>query len=314
MPKVPYTKPPLTYKEQITQLKERGLQVEDEDKALHILENISYYRLSAYWYPMLKSPKESHLFKVEASFDKAFRLYCFDKELRQLVARELEKIEVSVRGKMIYILAQKYGAFWFEDSSIFKDKKRLEFSLKKLKEETKRSDEEFIKSFKKKYSNPFPPSWMVLEISSFGNLSSLYSNLRPIRSKREIANYFKLDDGTFESWLHSFTYVRNLCAHHARFWNKRMGIQPKIPQTPGQQFLNTKFLPNPNSEKSHWRINDRAFFILSMIVYLLNTINPTHSFRSRIKDLFQKYQLIDERALGFPEAWSEEPLWNTDFS
>ncbi|MCI5224401.1 MAG: Abi family protein, partial [Candidatus Electrothrix sp. AR4] len=22
------------------------------------------------------------------------------------------------------------------------------------------------------------------------------------------------------SWLHSFTYLRNLCAHHSRLWNR----------------------------------------------------------------------------------------------
>ena len=46
MAKEPYAKPALTYSQQLEQLVKRGLVVENEAKALHILENISYFRLS----------------------------------------------------------------------------------------------------------------------------------------------------------------------------------------------------------------------------------------------------------------------------
>ena len=41
-------------------LKSRGLVISDEDKAVRYLESIGYYRLSAYMYPFLKAPKETH--------------------------------------------------------------------------------------------------------------------------------------------------------------------------------------------------------------------------------------------------------------
>jgi abortive infection bacteriophage resistance protein len=53
MKKVPYSKTALSYADQLQQLKDRGLIIEDESKALHLLEAISYYRLSGYWYPLL---------------------------------------------------------------------------------------------------------------------------------------------------------------------------------------------------------------------------------------------------------------------
>jgi abortive infection bacteriophage resistance protein len=46
--------------------------------------------------------------------------------------------------------------------------------------------------------------------------SVMYSNLKPGREKREIANAFGLADKVFSSWLHSIVYLRNICAHHAR--------------------------------------------------------------------------------------------------
>jgi abortive infection bacteriophage resistance protein len=101
MMKVLYTKPALTYAEQLKQLKDRGLQIEDESKALHLLQVINYYRLSGYWYPMVADPKKDHVFKPGSSFNTAFKLYCFDRDvLRQLILGELEKIEVAVRYRM----------------------------------------------------------------------------------------------------------------------------------------------------------------------------------------------------------------------
>ena len=76
----------------------------DEDKALHLLENISYYRFSGYWYPLL-TDKENHVFKPNVDFETAFSLYKFDRELRKLIISELEKIEVAVRSKMAYIMS-----------------------------------------------------------------------------------------------------------------------------------------------------------------------------------------------------------------
>ena len=68
MNKVSYSKTALTYAEQLQQLKIRGLIIEDEPKALHLLEVISYYRLSGYWYPLL-ADKQIHQFKPNSTFE-----------------------------------------------------------------------------------------------------------------------------------------------------------------------------------------------------------------------------------------------------
>lgn len=310
MPRIPYNKPALTYTQQIQQLKDRGLTVENDSKALHLLENLSYYRLSAYWYPLLSNPKSAHQFKPNSSFNRSFKLYCFDREFRKIISSEIEKIEVSIRAKMIYVLSHHHGPFWYSNRSLFTNTRSFNYSIRKLTSELNRSDEEFIQAFIRNYSDSLPPSWMILEISSLGNLSSIYKNLKPSRNKRNIANYYGLDDSTFESWIHTLTYVRNVCAHHSRLWNKRMSIQPQIPLTPSNDFINIHSLPNPISGGPAWRINDRAYFVLSMVLYLLNTINPNHTFKQRLNKLFKKYPFIDKKALGFPKNWKNEPIWD----
>lgn len=211
---------------------------------------------------------------------------------------------------MIYILWHKHGAFWINNETLFSNKSKFSLTINKLKEENSRSDEEFIKAFNRNYSDPFPPACMILEISSFGNLSSIYNNLKPGHDKREIANYFGVDDSTFASWLHSFTYVRNLCAHHSRLWNKKLGISPKLPLKPRFHFISVSTLSNPKEGQPPLLVNNKPYFLLCMIIYLLNIINPKNTFRTKLFRLFKKYPAVDVKAMGFPEGWESEIIWN----
>ncbi|MDR0863823.1 MAG: Abi family protein [Candidatus Symbiothrix sp.] len=297
MAKVSYTKIFHSYQEQITLLKSRGMQFSDENKALHLLENISYYRFSGYWYPLL-ADKHNHVFKSDANFETAFNLYKFDRELRKLIISELEKIEVAVRSKTAYILSTECNAFWIEDTALFANTAKHRTTLAKIGDELSRSDEEFILSFKSKYSNPYPPSFILLEITSFGALSRLYENLKSGKAKRDIANAFGLPDKVFMSWLHSFVYIRNVCAHHARIWNRWLRIQPLFPKNATNTWLINKQVGN-----------NRMYYALSMILYMLNTVNPKHTFRQKLENLFQKYPNVDRQAMGFPADWQNEPLW-----
>ena len=51
------------------------------------------------------------------------------------------------------------------------------------------------------------------------------------------------------------------------------------------------------------------YYILSMIIYLLNIVNPNHNFKQKLEDLFLKYPNVDRVAMGFPADWRNESLW-----
>lgn len=298
MSRVPYGKTALTYPDQLARLKSRGLVVADDAKALHLLKQISYYRLSANLYPLLEEPKSAHLFKSGATLETAFRLYCFDRELRKIVAAELEKIEVAIRSQLVYFMAHRYGPFWISDAANFRPGFQHARMLAKIEPELTGSDEEFMRAFWAKYSDPHPPCWMTAEIVSFGVISRLYQNLRDISVKQQIADGFALPYRVFESWTHALVYLRNICAHHARLWNREFQIRPQIPRSPRAQWL-------VNSSVT----NDRSYFMMSMIVYLLNSVNSRHRFRQKFQALLAKYPNVDPLAMGFLPDWKTEPLW-----
>ncbi len=290
-----YNKPQLSVPEQIDLLKEDGLSFKDESKAIHILENISLFRLKSYLMPFRKVGQRK--FKEQSYFEDAYSLYKFDSELRKLICSELEKIEVSIRTQLSLIMGEYFGIYWFEDSENFRNSSRHLGLLSNLKAELHRSDDEVIVGFQKKYANTFPPSWMTFEISSFGTLSMMYRYLRAGKARRNVARFYGLSDTVMESWLHAIVYVRNICAHHSRLWNRKLSINPKVPR-------NTllPFIAIPKDTK-------RVYYILSIILYFLQTVNPQNTFAHRFRQLLEKYPNVDTKPMGFPDNWNDELLW-----
>lgn len=82
-----YTKPPLTYQQQVELLKSRGLLIPDEERAIRHLSNISYYRLSAYMLPCkkIKDGRYTDHFIEGKTWDDVYNLYLFYRKLRLLV-------------------------------------------------------------------------------------------------------------------------------------------------------------------------------------------------------------------------------------
>lgn len=87
-PKPPYAKTAITLAQQIAQLKRRGLIIADDKIAEHYLQNISYYRLAGYWWP-LQSDKVNHIFKPNGRFETVIALYNFDLELSSFFLMKL---------------------------------------------------------------------------------------------------------------------------------------------------------------------------------------------------------------------------------
>jgi abortive infection bacteriophage resistance protein len=92
--------------------------------------------------------------------------------------------------------------------------------------------------------------------------------------------------------------IRNVCAHHERLWNRKLRIQPLFPRRTQYSWL-----------ADNTTANNRLFYALSMIIYLLNTVNPNHTFKQKLETIFRKYPNVDRAAMGFPANWRSEPLW-----
>ena len=53
----------------------------------------------------------------------------------------------------------------------------------------------------------------------------------------------------------------------------------------------------------------RVYYVLSILLYLLQAVNPQNTFAARLRSLLAKYPNVDVSAMGFPNNWQAEPLW-----
>lgn len=287
-----------TSRELVSLLKHRGLIINDSPKAQQYLDNIGYYRLSAYMHPLLKTPKSQHLYKEGASFSKVMMLYRFDKKLRMLLLNEVEKIEIAVREAVMNMTAEQTGdIYWLTNPSHFRDQKIFNNSLNMLSKEYGRSTEDFIEHFKRTYSEPFPPAWILGELLPMGSVNMYYRNLKDKTLKKQIAKRFGLHAPVFESWLSVLTLTRNACCHHSRVWNKINKIIPNDMKKMIRPWIS--FSPDKR----------RIYHNICIIKYFLDIISPNNDMLGKMKTLFSDYSEIDLAALGFPTGWENEPLW-----
>ena len=126
-----YTKRPLDTPDIIHTLKERGLAIADENKAVEFLNHVSYFRFATYLRPM-EEDGTIRRYKSSASFEKAVMLYEFDNRLRQLLFSAIQQIEISLRSKIINKFSLAHGAMWFLDSSLSVDKHKFADNLSTL--------------------------------------------------------------------------------------------------------------------------------------------------------------------------------------
>ena len=299
--KIKFEKGALTFSQQIELLESRGMVFDDKAKAERYLSNISYYRLSAYWFTFLEHPSTDHKFRPGTRFEQVISTYVFDRKLRLLIFDEIERIEIAFRTQLIYSFAHAHGNNWYEDVSLFIDEEGFSEAHTLLVADMEKSREKFIPHYKGKYGEPTnPPCWMALEIASMGWLSIIYKNLRGGNAKKQVAEHFFLDDTVFISWLQLLCYLRNTCAHHSRLWNRGMQAKLKFPQLPMRPWLSVM----PVGQHRF-----RLYTALAAIFYLLKGFLHDSSFAKKLKELLDEYPELPRHYMGFPERWEEDPFW-----
>jgi len=178
------------------------------------------------------------------------------------------------------------------------DHRRL---LEKIRVEARNSREDFVRHYFNKYTSEHDlPLWMACELMSFGAMLTLFMGLRT-RMKKDVAQHYGLSVPVLGSWLKTLNQVRNICAHHARLWNRTLGVKAIMPEA---------------SENSDWYTpveigGDTTFGILTILYHLLRQVALQSRWRDRLLTLFAQYSDVPLRFMGFPDHWQDSPLWQS---
>ncbi len=231
-----------------------------------------------------------------------------------LIFNALEKIEVALRAKITQRYSEAtHDSHWYQDESLFKDDAYMNDGqrvfkyntlMEDIEEEVARSDEEFIKHYYRRYSEPdMPPSWMALEVVSFGSLSRLYELLVKDEQKKAVAKELGLNKvDILENWMHALSNLRNCCAHHSRIWNRRFVVNMLLPTNADYPFLDRNTIATTKRNK--------LFAYLCCIKYILDIVSPEHNFYMNFQKLIAEGgSLLSLRDMGFPDNWRGLGIW-----
>lgn len=319
---MPYAKPYRTIAQQIELIESRGMIVPDWDKAAEYLRRIGYYRLSAYWFPFRKrvtndSGKHAILddFKPGTDFKTVVDLYAFDKGLRLILLDGLERIEISIRTEVALAIGRHdpcgHRRPDLLDGRFVRPERPRQIChaewLEKLDQKAGRSKEEFAVHFRNRYPDSHMPIWIAVELLDFGPLSMLLQGMTFKDQERLCASYKIPRPHLLTTWVRSLAGVRNVCAHHARLWNKPLTDQPSLSrggEIPDLDHLRT----SPGS-------NGRLYAAACILRHMLREISPRSKWHERLAShmsTFPTRPVITLDAAGFLEGWSSLPLWSVD--
>ena len=192
-----------------------------------------------------------------------------------------------------------YGAHGYLDAGIYDRADYYAADFADLLHDLSLSKDTFIAHYYRVYGDPpQPPVWMTAEILTLGKLSKWIRNLRLRADRKAIAKIYGIDEVVLTSAAHHLTHVRNICAHHARLWNKRFTVTMTIPQAPAA----LKLAMNPAADR-------QLYNTLVLLGYLMNIVAPGSDWKKRLVDLVTSCPFADQTAMGFPKDWTAMPAW-----
>jgi len=283
-------KQPISFDSQVTKLIEHGMYVQDTEKAKRILSEINYYRFSGYLLQYRKSAENSD-FIDGVDFDDAYRIYCFDEKLRNILKKYLENIEVYYRTQIAYHFSMIKCATPPHDQHYDENNFYYKKGYNEVMEDFKKQEEYYkdtlvMKHHRKKYGNRLP-LWVLTEMISFSDLSKLYKAMYD-SEKQAIANEIKIGVNTLENQLHCLSVLRNKCAHAARLYN--------IEFNPPVKFSKTFLQSNPD-------VSNRSLYayIVMLVMRLPNTALKLKCVNDIVKLVCEYSDVVNISLMGFPE-------------
>lgn len=298
-----------TLDEQVKILRDKNLIIDDEEYVKSILLRENYFFINGYRYLFYKSNKDK-TFINGTNFREIYALFYFDRQLRNILFKNILILENNIKSIISYELSRKYG---------FKEKKYLNPNNFTTDPKKTRQVNDLIKKVKrqiivnggqhtatKHYQSNYGyiPLWVVVKVLSFGIVGELYTILKP-EDQENIANLFNVDVESLLTYLPIIANYRNLCAHEDICYEHR--TQKEIPITKYHDLLN---IPKMNGEYIYG-IND----LFALIIILKRLLRPDN-FGNMLNEISYELDYLSGRLhaisidkvldhMGFPKNFKD---------
>ena len=298
-----------TIQEQISILESKGLIIDDYLFTEDILIRENYFFISGYRHLFLKSPKNRNFIKG-TTFRELYALFNFDRQVRNIVFKNLLIIENNLKSIISYQLSKKYG---FREKDYLKpenftkvpDKQRqLSDTLKKMKRQIRVNGAQHSATSHYLKNYGYIPLWVVVKVLSFGIVGELYTVMKR-EDQEEIAGIYDLSINNLLTYLPILSNYRNLCAHEDILYDHR--TQKIIGDTKYHDGLD---IPTTDGEYIYGKDD-----LFALIIILKQLLRP-EEFRLLINELSYEIDILCGKlkvinigkvldTMGFPRNFRE---------
>lgn len=320
MPTTLYRKPYRSPSELLADLKRKHLSFLDEQEAIRVLNQISYYHFKIYLHPLLDStsPDGKH-YRENEYFEYGIELYRFDEKLRACLFGIIARLEVKLRSRLDQTLSSyTNNAFWYLDDTYFftpqGNVQAINAIRDVIKKDFEREKEMYARNYKEKYHNnvhpeypTLPPFWIASEFMTIGCLYKIvnaidFSYFKSLPSPQnkildELAAEFGARDfKAWVNWIQRLRDIRNRCAHHSRLWNAKLAVPSGI----ANELIIDATQPN------------RPYLSIAVIQKMVKTLGMHDiNMREALHSLFNSHRAatLYLHDTGFPVHWENDPFW-----
>lgn len=262
---------------QIKKLRDRGMVLDiEEDKIKEILLDIGYYRLGFYWHPF--EIDDEHNFAEGTRFSTVIDLYYLDVDLRYLLIKYINRLELNFRTNLIYWASMHYddNAIWYTDPAIMAQE-----YLKDIKahynKNFKKKNIQISKHHAKYPADKYAPCWKTFEYYTFGSIVKVYEHIIDQDVRKQISLQYGIKKpNKLQNFLDTLVFVRNSCAHSGVIFD--LHIDEGVSGVPGVKF---------NNDYSHSL--DSA---IKALMYLMDNIssNRKNELENKLIKLLDKFE------------------------
>ncbi|WP_238548483.1 Abi family protein [Bifidobacterium biavatii] len=263
--------------EMIELMESRGLTVPDHDAMRRILFDSNYYRLSGYFRAFQNDPAHGdNDFKPNVNVSDFLEPYRLDSELRPMILRGTALIELTVRSRFEYLVAQNGGAYSYADIDSYEsitNRKGVELRISlvaNIRKWMDMSNEVCIRHYRK--AGEPVPIWAAVETMPFDTVSRMLSLHRDTAALKELYRSLGVRTNlrTASEIIHAMVYLRNLCSHHSRLWHREMVIVPPVTKDMRERYPSLVYEGRSVAQA------------LIALLYLVDEINRDDSYSTRM--------------------------------
>ena len=299
-----------TIDEQVEILKSKGLVIDDESNAKDILLRENYFFLNAYRSVFI-SHDGTRKFIPGTTFDELYSLFKFDRQIRNIIFKNILIIENNYKSMLSYVLSKSYGykeRDYLNPNNFDNTKaksKQINDLLRKLKRQIRinatqnRATSHYINNY------GYIPLWVSVKVLSFGIISELYSVLKP-EDQNQLASMYHIKSIDLLNYLPILANYRNLCAHEDILFDHR--TQKAIDDTKYHTMLQIEL-----NEEDEYIYGKRDLFALILI---LKSMLSADDFKMLMNELIYEFDSLEGklksvsidvvlRKMGFPSNYKE---------